>query len=331
MSSPADPSPKTDTVYLTTEEYFEERKLLLGERQRGYQRAEQMVTGGATGALVLSITFLEKLAPRPPVHQAGLLFTAWGILLLGLLASLLSQYFSAWAFDREIGRLEALRDDEPAPANHWNFWTSLTGLVATFSLVIGIPTGIIAAVRVNRWWDSAGKVFALLGLSLPSFWVGLLLILFFSVYLGWLPSSGSGTAAHLLMPAFALGWYFAAAHMRLTRSSMLEVLGSEYVKLARLKGLPEALVISKHAFKNALIPVLTLAGINLVIMVNVAVVVETVFAWPGIGRLMYEGIAFRDFPVVQATVLLNGAMVVIVSLIVDVLYAVIDPRIRFAR
>jgi peptide/nickel transport system permease protein len=197
-----------------------------------------------------------------------------------------------------------------------------------FSLVIGIPTGIIAAVRVNRWWDSAGKVFALLGLS---FWVGLLLILFFSVYLGWLPSSGSGTAAHLLMPAFALGWYFAAAHMRLTRSSMLDVLGSEYVKLARLKGLPEALVIGKHAFKNALIPVLTLAGINLVIMVNVAVVVETVFAWPGIGRLLYEGIAFRDFPVVQATVILNGAMVVIVSLLVDILYAVIDPRIRFAR
>jgi ABC-type dipeptide/oligopeptide/nickel transport system permease component len=200
-----------------------------------------------------------------------------------------------------------------------------------FSLLIGIPTGIIAAVRVNRWWDSAGKIFALLGLSMPSFWVGLLLILFFSVYLGWLPSSGSGTALHLIMPAFALGWYFAAAHMRLTRSSMLDVLGSEYVKLARLKGLPEALVIGKHAFKNALIPVMTLAGINLVIMVNVAVVVETVFAWPGIGRLLYEGIAFRDFPVVQATVLLGGAMIIVVNLVVDVLYAVVDPRIRYER
>src|SRR5678815_986021 len=207
----------------------------------------------------------------------------------------------------------------------------LAAAAMAFSLLIGIPSGILAAVRVNSWWDSLGKIFALLGLSMPSFWVGLVMILFFSVYLGWLPSSGSGTVWHLVMPAIALGWVFAAAHMRLTRSSMLEVLGSEYVKLARLKGLPEALVISKHAFKNALIPVLTLAGINLVIMVNVAVVVETVFAWPGIGRLMYEGIAFRDFPVVQATVLLNGAMVVIVSLIVDVLYAVIDPRIRFAR
>jgi len=260
--------------------------------------------------------------------------------------------------------LEAVRHqfglDKPLPIQYWEFVThlvrgdfgqsfyyrtpvlelylsrlpnSLMLAVAAmaFSLLIGIPTGIVAAVRVNQWWDSAGKVFALLGLSQPSFWIGLIMILFFSVYLGWLPSSGAGTPLHIIMPAFALGWYFAAAHMRLTRSSMLDVLGSEYVKLARLKGLPEALVITKHAFKNALIPVLTLAGINLVIMINVAVVVETVFAWPGVGRLLYEGIAFRDFPVVQATVIINGAMVVIASLLVDVCYAVIDPRIRYER
>jgi peptide/nickel transport system permease protein len=208
----------------------------------------------------------------------------------------------------------------------------LLGLVAmAFSLLIGIPSGILAAVRVNGFWDGAGKIFALLGLSMPQFWVGLLMILLFSVYLGWLPSSGSGTPWHVLMPAFALGWYFAAAHMRLTRSSMLEVLGSEYVKLARLKGLPEALVICKHAFKNALIPVLTLAGINLVLMINVSIVVETVFAWPGVGRLFYEGIAFRDFPVVQASVILSGGMIVAVNLVVDVLYAWIDPRIRLGR
>ena len=204
----------------------------------------------------------------------------------------------------------------------------LAAAAMVFSLVIGIPSGVLASVRVGRFWDSAGKLFALLGLSLPSFWVGLVLILIFSVYLGWLPSSGAGTPLHLIMPAFALGWYFAAAHMRLTRSSMLEVLGSEYVKLARLKGLPQSLVIAKHAFKNALIPVLTLAGINLVIMVNVATVVEVVFAWPGIGRLLYEGITFRDFPVVQGVVLMGGAMIVIVNLVVDILYAVIDPRIR---
>jgi len=207
----------------------------------------------------------------------------------------------------------------------------LAGAAMVFSLAIGIPSGVLASVRVGRFWDSAGKLFALLGLSLPSFWVGLVLILIFSVYLRWLPSSGAGTPAHLIMPAFALGWYFAAAHMRLTRSSMLDVLGSEYIKLARLKGLPEALVIAKHAFKNALIPVITLAGINLVIMINVAVVVETVFAWPGIGRLLYEGITFRDFPVVQGVVLLGGAMIIIVNLVIDILYAVIDPRIRLEK
>ena len=204
----------------------------------------------------------------------------------------------------------------------------LAAVAMVLSLVIGIPSGILAAVRVDRFWDSAGKIFALLGLSLPQFWVGLVLILVFSVYLGWLPSSGSGTFWHLLMPAFTLGWYFAAAHMRMTRSSMLEVLGSEYIKLARLKGLPEALVIGKHALKNALIPVVTLAGINLVVMINVAVVVETVFAWPGIGRLLYEGVTFRDFPVVQAVVVIGGSMIILVNLLVDILYALIDPRIR---
>jgi peptide/nickel transport system permease protein len=207
----------------------------------------------------------------------------------------------------------------------------LATVAMAFSLLVGIPSGILAAVRVGRFWDSAGKLFALLGLSLPSFFVGLGLILVFSVYLGWLPSSGSGGVLHILMPAFALGWYFAAAHMRLTRSSMLEVLGSEYIKLARLKGLPESLVIAKHAFKNALIPVLTLAGINLVLMINVAVVVETVFAWPGVGRLLYEGISFRDFPVVQGVVIMGGTMIVVVNLLVDVAYGVIDPRIRLEK
>jgi ABC-type dipeptide/oligopeptide/nickel transport system permease component len=205
----------------------------------------------------------------------------------------------------------------------------LAAVAMVISLLLGIPIGILSAVRLNTWIDSFGKIFALLGLSLPSFWVGLMLILTLSVSLNLLPSSGSGTFLHILMPAFSLGWVFTAAHMRLSRSAMLEVLGSEYVKLARIKGLPEKLVIGKHAFKNAVIPVLTLAGINLVLMVNVAVVVESVFAWPGIGRLLFEGITFRDFPVVQATVLMGGIMIVLVNLVVDILYAYIDPRIRY--
>ena len=206
----------------------------------------------------------------------------------------------------------------------------LAAVAMVISLVLGIPIGILSALRVNTWFDNFGKIFAVLGLSLPSFWVGLLLILSLSVSLRWLPSSGAGTFWHLLMPAFSLGWVFTAAHMRLARSAMLEVLGSEYIKLARIKGLSEVLVIFKHAFKNAVIPVLTLAGINLVLMVNVAVVVESVFAWPGIGRLLYEGITFRDFPVVQTAVLMGGVMIVVVNLLVDILYAYIDPRIRYA-
>jgi peptide/nickel transport system permease protein len=207
----------------------------------------------------------------------------------------------------------------------------LAAVAMTFSLMIGIPVGIFSAVRINTWFDNFGKIFAILGLSLPSFWVGLMLILTLSVYLNWLPSSGAESWKSLIMPAFSLGWVFTAAHMRLARSAMLEVLGSEYIKLARIKGLSERLVIAKHAFKNAVIPVLTLAGINLVLMVNVAVVVETVFAWPGVGRLLFEGISFRDFPVVQTTVLMSGVMFVGVNLIVDILYAYIDPRIRYGN
>lgn len=207
----------------------------------------------------------------------------------------------------------------------------LAAVAMSISLLIGIPIGILSAVRVNSWLDTIGKTFSILGLSLPSFWVGLLLIMIFSVSWGWLPSSGSGTFWHILMPAFSLGWVFSAAYTRMARSAMLDVLGSEYIKLARLKGLPERLVIAKHAFKNAVIPVLTLAGINLVIMMNVAVVVESVFAWPGIGRLLYEGISNRDFPVVQTTVLMGGMMIVVINLLVDILYAYVDPRIRYGQ
>jgi peptide/nickel transport system permease protein len=205
-------------------------------------------------------------------------------------------------------------------------------LVATvISLLVGIPAGIISAVRVNSLWDNMGKIIALLGLSIPGFWLGLVLILVFSVWLRWLPTSGTGDWQHLIMPAVALGWYFSASLLRLTRSSMLEVMRSEYIKLARLKGLPETVVIAMHAFKNALIPVFTLAGVNLVVMVNAAVIIEVIFAWPGIGRLLYEGIFQRDFPLVQGVVVMAGFMIIGVNLLVDVLYAFIDPRIRLTR
>jgi ABC-type dipeptide/oligopeptide/nickel transport system permease component len=205
-------------------------------------------------------------------------------------------------------------------------------LAATLiSFVIGIPAGLISAVKVNSGWDNAGKAVALFGLAVPGFWLGLVMILIFSVWLGWLPTSGMGGPLHLIMPSLALGWYFAASLLRLTRSSMLEVLRSEYIKLARLKGLPGFVVIAVHAFKNALIPVLTLAGINLVVMINAGVIIEVIFAWPGIGRLLYEGIFQRDFPLVQGVVMLAGIMIVLINLTIDILYAYIDPRIRLTR
>ena len=166
------------------------------------------------------------------------------------------------------------------------------------SMVIGIPLGIMSAVKVNTWWDGIGKTVALLGLSVPSFFVALLLVLIFGVKLEWLPFLGKADTffdwQHLTLPALSLGWFFSGAMLRLTRSSMLEVLGSEYIKLCRLKGLPETTVVVKHAFKNSLIPVMTLAAVNLVVMINVAVVVEVVFSWPGIGRLLFDGLINRD-------------------------------------
>ena len=155
------------------------------------------------------------------------------------------------------------------------------------SLVVGIPAGIISAVKVGTWMDSLSKAIALTGMSIPGFFIGLLLILIFAVQLRWLPTSGQGSPQQLIMPAIALGWYFAASMVRLTQSSMLDVLGSEYIKMARLKGVPQRMVIVKHAFKNALILVFALAGVNFVVMVNVAIIIEVNFDWPGIGRLLY--------------------------------------------
>ena len=202
------------------------------------------------------------------------------------------------------------------------------------SMVIGVPLGIVSAMKLNSGWDNFGKLVALLGLSIPGFFVGLVLILIFGVKLDLLPVIGKGEhfwdIKYLLMPSFALGWYFAGSMLRLTRSSMLEVLGSDYVKLARLKGVPEWVVISKHALKNAMIPIVTLAGLQLVLMINVAVVIEVIFQWPGVGSLILDGLLGRDFPVVQGSLLMAGAMIVGVNLLLDILYAYVDPRIRLA-
>lgn len=197
------------------------------------------------------------------------------------------------------------------------------------ALGLGLSAGILAARRQGQWLDNFVRWFSLAGLSMPNFWIAMLLILIFSVALRILPTVGSGTIWHLLMPAFSLGWYFSAGYTRLTYSSLLQVLNSEYIKMARIKGLSEFAIVGKHALKNALIPIVTLAGMNLVIMVSSAVAIETVFSWPGVGLLMYHGAVYRDFNVAQAVILFISASMVMINLLVDILYAYIDPRIRY--
>ena len=201
----------------------------------------------------------------------------------------------------------------------------------TVALAMAFPLGVMAAVKKDSTLDRVAQVIAVLGQSLPTFWVAIVLVEFVAGRLQWLPAGGIVGFSSYILPGFTLGWFVVAGMMRLLRSGMLEVLDSEYVKLARVKGVVERRVIWMHALKNALIPVVTFAGIYFAILVTTAIVVETVFAWPGLGRLAYEGITSRDFPVIQAVVLTTAAIVAVVNLCVDCLYAFIDPRIRYTR
>jgi peptide/nickel transport system permease protein len=205
------------------------------------------------------------------------------------------------------------------------------GFVAMFlSILIGVPLGMYSAVGRGGIMDSSARVFAVLGQSMPAFWLGLMLILFFGVVLGVLPAGGRGTVWHLILPAFTLGYFTSAAILRLTRSAMLEVLGSDYIKFARLKGLHEQVVLWKHGLRNALLPVVTFAVLLFVQFLGGAVVTETVFAWPGLGRLILESITTRDYPIVQAGVLVLSALYLTGNLLVDLLYSYLNPKIRHA-
>ena len=198
-----------------------------------------------------------------------------------------------------------------------------------FAVCVGIPVGVISAVRVGKWFDRIGKIFALLGQAMPIFWVGIMLILIFAVRLKLLPTSGMGDWRHLIMPAITLGWFFTASLTRLSRSAMLDVIDCEYIKMARIMGIPELRVIGKYALRNAFIPILTLGALNFVILLNGTIVTELVFNWPGVGRLVVDGIFARDFPVVQTCVLIASSFYIFINLFVDILYAYIDPRIRY--
>ena len=205
----------------------------------------------------------------------------------------------------------------------------LSALALVVSGVIAFPVGVLVAIKKDTPFDYGGKLFAILGQSAPTFAVGLILMWIFAVQLNFFPTSGSGGVEYIILPALALGYYNVAALMRLTRSSMLEVLDTEYVKLARIKGVPEWKVVWKHCFRNALIVPLTYFGLIGAVLITGSVVIETVFAWPGLGHLVIKAILFRDYVVVQAVVLLFATAFVIINIMVDVLYAYIDPRIRY--
>ena len=205
----------------------------------------------------------------------------------------------------------------------------LAGAAFALSVVVGVPLGILSAVKRDGLIDNFGKLFAVMGIATPNFWIAIMLIMFFGAILGWLPTYGHGGAKHFVLPAFVLGWSAMAGMVRLGRSSMLEVLDSEYVKFARVKGLAERMVVWKHALKNAVIPLLTFSGLTLAGLLNGSVAVEVVFAWPGIGQLMLQGIQTRDFAVVQATVLAAGFFYIVTALLVDILYGYVNPRIRY--
>ncbi len=226
---------------------------------------------------------------------------------------------------------ESIRHGEPAfhlvverlPAT-----IQLAGAGLGIALLLAIPAGIVSAVRRNSLIDYVSTVIALLGQSMPTFWLGIMLILVFSVQFNLLPSSGRGTLMHLILPAITLGLFTTARITRLTRSGMLEVLSQDYIRTARAKGVGDPPIVWKHALKNAAIPIVTIVGIELGTLLGGSVITETIFAWPGVGRLSVQAIYNRDYPVVQAAVFILASTFVIVNLLVDVLYTYLDPRIR---
>ena len=206
----------------------------------------------------------------------------------------------------------------------------LAGAGLFVAMAIGIPLGIAAAIHRDGIIDKFAKVFAIVGMSAPQFWIAIMLIMLFAAQWKILPAFGKGGIDHYILPAFTISLFIMAGFMRLTRSSMLEVLDSEFVKFARVKGLSERMVTYKHALKNALIPILTFGGVSFAGLLNGSIVIEVVFAWPGLGRLMLDSIRERDTQVIMATILTSGLLYIAFATIVDILYAYVDPRIRFA-
>ncbi|HWR17765.1 MAG TPA: nickel ABC transporter permease [Terriglobales bacterium] len=287
--------------------------------------------------LVVSVVFLLiHLVPGDPIQQmlgegAAATDIEAARHAYGLDQPLSKQYINYWKgvvrgdlgqsirFNQNVGKIIAER---------YPFTMRLTLASLLVAIVLSIPAGVRSARRRNRWDDRLLGFVSLLGLSFPNFALGPVLILFFAIYLGWLPVSGSGTMAHLVLPAITMGGALAAILTRMVRTAMLEELSQDYIRTARAKGLPERTVVYKHALRNAMIPVLTVIGLQFGALLAGAIVTETIFSWPGIGRLTVQAISNRDYYLVQGCILAIGLTYIAVNLLTDVLYSAVNPRIR---
>jgi peptide/nickel transport system permease protein len=276
---------------------------------------------------------LDMMLPEDATQEDFELMTKY----LGLDKPLMEQY---WLFisnaakgnlgrslDLQIPVMEPILDRAPATIK-------LAVAAALASFLLSLPAGVLAAVKRDKWQDIIAKGFAILGQALPTFWLGIVLIQIFGVMLGWFPAGGYAGIKEIkywILPAITLGWHSTAGVLRLTRSAMLDVLSTDYVRLARIKGSSERLVIWKHALRNALIPVVTFSGVIDAHFLMGSVITETIFAWPGVGRLAYEAIVNRDFPVIQGLILIFVCIYIIVNLVIDISYAYLDPRVRYVK
>jgi peptide/nickel transport system permease protein/oligopeptide transport system permease protein len=285
----------------------------------------------------LLLFFMLRMLPGDPAQVlAGQMASPEDIKLirhqLGLDRPIIVQYglFLSRLVRFDLGR--SARTQSPVTREIWARLpnTMLLAVAAiTLACLFGIPAGIMSASRPYTWIDYLFTSMSLFGISMPVFWLGLMLVVIFSIVLHWLPAGGTGSWKHIILPSFTLAAFVVAFITRMTRASMMEALSQDYTTTARSKGLKEQVVIVKHALKNALIPIITVVGLQFGLLLGGAVLTETVFAWPGIGRLIVDSILARDYPVIQGTILIFGLLYILVNLVVDIIYAFIDPRIRY--
>ena len=288
-------------------------------------------------AVSIIIFAMARVSGDPRTMMLGEFYTQERYDLVGQKLGLDKSYFEQyWIFIKDLVRGDfgqSIKENRPAGDIIWERFVAtfeLGGAAFLFSIIVGLPLGILSAVRRGGIIDNFSKLIALIGQSAPNFWLGFMLIVIFAIQLDWVPPSGRQEWSSIILPAITLGWFFVAANMRLVRSAMLDVLDSEFIKLARAKGVPGYALIWKHAFRNAIIPPLTFAGVTLGNLVAGSITTELVFAWPGLGLLAINATLGSDYPVLQGVVIIFTLLYVGAALMVDVLYAYIDPRIRYA-